>query len=144
MFRLLLICALLGCATIDLHQRPRWPDKELCLVVNITENSWTRDDVVDAAKEWNDRLGESVFHVAPNCSPHNELVTWSFLRELPDDCHSYYSCTFSRVVVKGKPSFRETVVQEDAPFSSLIHEMGHLVGCSHRDLDSPCQKGILQ
>ncbi len=133
-----------SCATVDLRSRPAWPEHPLCLIVTNTPTSWERDHVFIAADEWNDRLREDVIHVAPDCKINDEWVVFSFVHQLPEDCPSYYACTFFRNRVNGESTYREVVIDEWAPFYTLSHEIGHLLGCRHDDLDPPCSMGVVQ
>jgi hypothetical protein len=135
------LAVLCACTTVDLASRPAWPAVPLCLVVNTTPESWKSEHVAIAAAEWNERLGANLVHVAPECVINDEWVVFSFVYELPNDCRSHYACTYLRSSIQGRPTFREVVLSEDAPFSSIGHEIGHLFGCRHADLDPPCRGG---
>ena len=137
--RALAVLASLGCSTVDLAARPVFPADPLCLFVNATPSSWQREHVSIAAQDWNDRLDANLVHVAPECSIDDEWVAFSFVHELPGDCRSYYACTYLRARVNGDPGLREVVIQEMAPFETVGHEIGHLLGCRHSDLDPPCR-----
>lgn len=141
--KIAIVLSLFACRTADVASRPTWPEHRLCLIVNVTPESWKSEHVAIAAAEWNNHLGADILHVAPECAIYDEWVVFSFVHELPDDCPSHYACTYLRASVTGKPSFREVVLSEDAPFSSVGHEIGHLLGCRHSDLDPPCQRGVM-
>ncbi len=125
-----------SCRT-DLSARISAPLFPLCLNVSSTPGSWQRDHVFIAAVETNEDIGFDAFHVHPDCSPGDTPVAFSFVHELPDDCSSLTGCTFFRWIVNGKPSFVETVIQADAPFRTVQHEIWHLAGCRHLD-GPPC------
>lgn len=134
-----LFCTLIwlsGCAHIDLASRAE-SVLPVCLLVTKTDWSWGKKEVQDAADIWNAKLKRDAFHVGPNCDPGDDKVPFAFVKALPYKC-GQRGCMLSYVIINGKPTMREVLVHEDAPFSTIIHELGHLAGCRHNDLDEPC------
>lgn len=121
---------------IDLGQRP---ESVLPACAVVTPAAWS-DDVADAASVWNERLGWRALGVYPDCPPGSDLVPWGVLPGDQVECGdrgTAYGCTLSKRV-DGVPYWREVLVAQGAPFDTLVHEWGHIVGCRHSDLGAPC------
>lgn len=108
-------------------------------MVTVLPWSWQAKHVEDAAEIWNDRLGWRALGVHPHCPDDSDMVPWAFVRGLVS-CGSVYSygCTRSKRTANGVPYWREVEVSEDAPWTTLVHEWGHIVGCQHDDFGPPC------
>ena len=133
---LLFLLTLCGCAHIDIESRPG-SVLPACLLVTKTDWSWGKEEVQEAADFWNEKLKKEAFRLAPNCKAGDDLVPFAFLRSLPDDCGER-GCTLSYIIIRGVPTMREVLIHEEAPFSTIVHELGHLAGCRHGDFGEPC------
>jgi hypothetical protein len=126
---------ILACAHIDPTNRPN-ATVPACLFVTSLPWSWQSNHVADVAADWNKDLGRRVLGVAPDCQPGDFWIPMAFVRKLPPECGTR-GCTRSQTI-NGRPFWREVFVHEDAPISTVWHELGHVVGCNHDDMSSPC------
>lgn len=124
-----------SCARVDLSTRPVWSLLPVCLYV-LPEHPQLRGQVQLAVDTWNRRLEWHALGIAPACEPTDTAVVLSFVRATPDGC-GYYGCvrwlTYERRLV-----MREVWIALDASYATVLHELGHLVGCRNGDLGAPC------
>lgn len=144
MKKILWTLLIISACNTDLTERPAYKLLPSCLIVSSTPVSWQRDHVQKAAEEINTQLKLDLQHairVAPICHDRDELVPISFMQELPDRCSSPTGCTFTTAIRTSSTTFgrpmREIVIQEDAPYRTILHELKHLAGCRHNDWP-PC------
>lgn len=135
-FVTLLLLFITSCATIDISERTE-SVLPVCLVVTTLPWTWQVEHIHEAANDWNKRLKSRKFNVYPDCQKHDDLIPMSFVKTLPINCGKR-GCTRTLMLVNKRPAFREVLIHEDAPFSTIMHELGHLAGCRHSDTHPPC------
>jgi len=128
-----LLLFLLSCAHVDPTDRLN-ATVPACLYVTSLPWSWQPEHVQEAADDWNEKLGRRVLSVAPNCEKGDFGIPMAFVRH--DPCGKRGCVKSNRV--NGRPYWREILVNEDAPWSTVWHELGHIVGCNHDDMSRPC------
>lgn len=105
----------------------------ICLVLSTLPWSWQNCHLKEAAQEYNEKA--QVVQVAPECDPDAFQVPVSVVRRLPDWCLSENGCTRKSVVrVDGDRIvyFAEIVIHEDAPGTTIYHEINHLLGAEDK------------
>lgn len=123
--------------TINFENRILIED-QICLVVSTTRFSFQENAIEDASNSWNNKLNQEKFFIYPLCPDNSFYVSLTFVKELPESCNSYYGCTIKTIRNKSRIINAEIYIQEDASFTTLLHELKHLVGCTDQDLDYPC------
>lgn len=95
---------------------------DICLITNKN---------ADLVRERIKALGiGNTVRVIPPCLEGDFLVVFSFVDILPPEC-GYYACTRYHLVIRGKAAFVEVLVSNDAPVTSIDHELKHLKGEGH-------------
>ena len=122
---LVLMVILPSCNHIDLNKRSE-SVIPACLVVSSLPWSWQPSHVQEAAEMWNFTLDRRAFSVSPVCVASDNLVSLTFVLELPPDC-GQRGCVRTLMRVDGVPDI-EVYIHHHAPFSTIMHELGQLAG----------------
>lgn len=127
----LLFAFLMCCQETKLEGRPEYL-ANVCLIVPEE----IQREMQSSANVMNKRLKRKSIKLEPNCEDGDFYVLVQHSKTLPEDCETD-GCT-KTYFLDGKLLKKDVFIREGAQWRTMVHELAHVIGCHHEDLDPPC------